>query len=753
MKKLLFLLLACSPIPLAAQTLPPAASVKIDYDQHVRPLLSQNCYSCHGPEVQQSGLRLDLRQNALRGGDYGPVINPGNSAESKLILRLVNGDGGLQMPPTGALTDEEIGVLRAWIDQGAEFRTEIVEEAAPKPVDPKITSFISAVRSGDAKSIEALIASNPNLVNAKDATGTTALHHAAGFGALDVMKVLLDKGAAVNVKNRRASTPLHWAIHDAAKVALLVSRGAAVNAKTIEGRTPVYQASVLANGHDVLRLLLDKGADPKLTTLVGQSPLMVASVRGDTEAMRLLIEKGADVNAKNSAGETALMFAATNGSPDAVRLLLEKNADATVKSKRSETALGNAATAGVEETVRLLLDRGADVNSRNIRGYSPLMLAASSESIPAGVVKLLLAKGADTSYTADYEENARMLASKRGDTQVTRLLGGLVPESVRPATLTLAHDAGAGSIAQAIAKATALMAKQSYTFIRTGGCNSCHSQDLPSAASGYVRSRGINGASEIPQLPESMLPSPERITDLNVVSVNSISWELFDFGMNNQPKNAMTDAVVRYIKAMQLPDGTWSRNEDRRPPMTSGDFQTAALAIFALKKYSPDTEKVSTDAVIAKAVKWLETATPSGTQDRAFHLLALAWGNGSSAVIKNSARALAALQRADGGWSQMPTMGTDAYATGQVLYALNTAAKMPVTDSVYRKGVDYLMRSQASDGSWHVETRAIWLQPYFESGFPYGRDQFISTAGTAWASMALAPAADSKVQTKKMTRR
>jgi hypothetical protein len=53
-------------------------------------------------------------------------------------------------------------------------------------------------------------------------------------------------------------------------------------------------------------------------------------------------------------------------------------------------------------------------------------------------------------------------------------------------------------------------------------------------------------------------------------------------------------------------------------------------------------------------------------------------------------------------------------------------------------GVSRILRTQAADGSWHVRTRAIWLQPYFESGFPYGRDQFISMAGTAWASMALA---------------
>ncbi len=70
---------------------------------------------------------------------------------------------------------------------------------------------------------------------------------------------------------------------------------------------------------------------------------------------------------------------------------------------------------------------------------------------------------------------------------------------------------------------------------------------------------------------------------------------------------------------------------------------------------------------------------------------------------------------------------------------------MSANNPVYQKGVDYLLRTQAADGTWHVKTRAIWLQPYFESGFPYGQDQFISTAGTAWASMALAAAQPSPV--------
>jgi hypothetical protein len=96
------------------------------------------------------------------------------------------------------------------------------------------------------------------------------------------------------------------------------------------------------------------------------------------------------------------------------------------------------------------------------------------------------------------------------------------------------------------------------------------------------------------------------------------------------------------------------------------------------------------------------------------------------------------MQRSDGGWSQLAGLDSDAYATGQALYALNTAGNMSVSDPVYRKGIDYLLRTQADDGTWLVKSRSIWLQPYFESGFPYGHDQWISTAATAWAATALA---------------
>ena len=175
--------------------------------------------------------------------------------------------------------------------------------------------------------------------------------------------------------------------------------------------------------------------------------------------------------------------------------------------------------------------------------------------------------------------------------------------------------------------------------------------------------------------------------------------------------------------------------------MSSGEFQATALAIYALKRYGRPVDETSTMQTIANAAGWLQRSVPASTQDRAFQALGLEWA-GLADPAKESARALIAAQRNDGGWSQMTTLESDAYATGQVLFALHQAGRMPTTDAVYRRGVDYLLRTQAADGSWHVKSRSIWLQPYFESGFPYGRDQFISAAGTAWASLALATVAE-----------
>jgi N-acyl-D-amino-acid deacylase len=80
---------------------------------------------------------------------------------------------------------------------------------------------------------------------------------------------------------------------------------------------------------------------------------------------------------------------------------------------------------------------------------------------------------------------------------------------------------------------------------------------------------------------------------------------------------------------------------------------------------------------------------------------------------------------------------TDAYGTGQALVALQSAAAIPASDPAIQRGIAFLLRTQFADGSWLVRTRSFPFQPYKESGFPYGKDQWISAAGTSWAAMAL----------------
>jgi hypothetical protein len=118
-------------------------------------------------------------------------------------------------------------------------------------------------------------------------------------------------------------------------------------------------------------------------------------------------------------------------------------------------------------------------------------------------------------------------------------------------------------------------------------------------------------------------------------------------------------------------------------------------------------------------------------------LMALAWTRASRNELDTVAREWIALQRPDGGWSQLPHLGTDAYATGITLYAMYEAG-FPVTDAAYKKGIEYLLKNQYRDGSWFVKTRSFPVQPQFESGYPFGYNQWISSAGASWASLAIA---------------
>ena len=212
---------------------------------------------------------------------------------------------------------------------------------------------------------------------------------------------------------------------------------------------------------------------------------------------------------------------------------------------------------------------------------------------------------------------------------------------------------------------------------------------------------------------------------------------LHDLGV---PGNLYLAAYAKRVERLQTPAGYWVTS-DRRPPESESYFSATAYAIEAIRDYLPTriaTEKLE---VIARAKQWLLAAAPRGTEDESMQLFGLKSADASQKEIEPIAKRLLKEQRADGGWGQIPTRDSDAYATGQALVALNEAGALGVKDPVYRHGVEYLLQTQAKDGSWQVKTRLVapveLSPPPFDFKFPYDDDYVISIFGTEWATQAL----------------
>lgn len=101
---------------------PPSTKTGLSYEKDIQPLFEKSCFKCHGPEKQKAKLRVDSLAAALKGGESGEMIKKGKSAESSLVHSIARLDEDTAMPPEGKgdpLTKEQIGLVRAWIDQGA----------------------------------------------------------------------------------------------------------------------------------------------------------------------------------------------------------------------------------------------------------------------------------------------------------------------------------------------------------------------------------------------------------------------------------------------------------------------------------------------------------------------------------------------------------------------------------------------------------------------------------------------------------
>src|SRR6185369_297915 len=288
---------------------PPSHSdAKADFRRDVQPLLKQYCIECHGPSQQMHGFRLDRRRDAMRGGTT-VMITPGNSAGSKLYQKLIGSRFGPQMPLTGALSQQQIEVIKAWIDQGAEWPDDLSGETAPPAPDPKAVRLMEALRAGDTQTFKNVVAADPAVANLKGQSGVTPLMQAVLYGDLSSVKILLDKGADPNIRNEAGATALMWAVDDLEKTRLLLDHGADVNARSDDSRTPLLIAAGHAGCNAVVRLLLDRGASLAVKSPVNvgyATPLSEAARFGDEALLKMLIERGAD--AKN-AGKLAFMNA------------------------------------------------------------------------------------------------------------------------------------------------------------------------------------------------------------------------------------------------------------------------------------------------------------------------------------------------------------------------------------------------------------------------------------------------------------
>jgi hypothetical protein len=180
------------------------------------------------------------------------------------------------------------------------------------------------------------------------------------------------------------------------------------------------------------------------------------------------------------------------------------------------------------------------------------------------------------------------------------------------------------------------------------------------------------------------------------------------------PPDRVTDFLAANLAAAQGADGGWHLPGYSRSPIQDSDFSRTAMAMRALRTYGTPGRASEMKARMERAKQWLLHAEPVILEDLDMRLV------GAAAEVFTS----------------------DAYATGMTLWALAEAGVVSPHEEPYRMGVKFLLATQSRDGSWHVASRATKFQQYFESGFPYDDDQWISTMATGWAASALALAID-----------
>jgi hypothetical protein len=238
-------------------------------------------------------------------------------------------------------------------------------------------------------------------------------------------------------------------------------------------------------------------------------------------------------------------------------------------------------------------------------------------------------------------------------------------------------------------------------------------------------------------------PETDRQALFHPDPANTKGYTLFGWAADNQPADEFTDSEVQHLAVIQGKDGRWFNNIPR-PPIQTSDIGPTALAIHALQRYPLPGRQTEFAERVDRARKWLWTVRAENTDERIYQILGLAWAGESPNRLQSLAKSLFAQQRADGGWSQLPTGKSDAFGTGQAVYVLNVGAGIASSEPAIDRARRYLLQTQLEDGTWYVRRGSFPFQPTMKSGFPHGRDGWISAAAGSWAVMALSLSEENK---------
>jgi ankyrin repeat protein len=612
--------------------------------------------------------------------------------------------------------------------------------AASAQTDSSRDALFAAIQRGAAGDVERLLGSgvSSNLV---DAEGTPALMAATLFANAEMVDVLLKHGADPNRGGPAGTTALMWAVPDVEKVRLLVARGANVNARSDSERTPLLAAASFPRTVDLLRLLLDRGADLRAQDRTGATALALAVRSADVEVVRFLVERGLDPNALSPGARRAGFARYDRPTTD---YMMSKGLNP------SPDVLITTATWQPAELVARWIEAGANVNATNTAQYArtPLLTAVTSEAEGADTLKLLLDHGADPNVRTTEGESPLDWATYKGDRAKIQILeqhGAMRGNGPRREEIPPPAKGGIGDARISLTRSVSRLLDAAPGFREKTNCISCHHNAMPALAAATVKRKGIEidegrNRKTVDDIltffkgnaPRMMLGDPavggEALTT---------GYAQMALAAQGHPLDTVTATMTHWLIARQMPDGRWLGNGLNRPPSEYSTISHTAIAAGGLKSYPLPGRKNEIAESLRRARQWLLAAEPKSAEERGMRLMGLVWTDAPRPRVAAAIKEVRDRQEEGGGWSQFARTDPDAYATGLSLYALHVAG-VPPTDAAYRKGVAFLLGSQYQDGAWLVKTHSFPVQRYFESGFPFGRHQWISAAGTSWASLAIA---------------